>query len=205
MIDKKFLDLVQENGWRIDAVTSSEVTAGCPRKGCGVRVKLRPVGPVPKACTGDDFDEITLNSPDDFRRGVRAKRMALGLSIEDMEWIAGLSTDHIAKMEKPRPSKMPGLMALFTWAEAAGFQIMLRPKELPEQTLRQLIETRDQFNRRRQVNRYWRRGDEQPAPMLPLALPAPSEPRPVVPPPAPNPAAVGDLFAGPQASNPEAS
>lgn len=148
-IDHEFLRKVADAGWIMLAVDNEAVLCGCPRDGCSLKVRLAPDRPVPKTCKrGPDLVEKTVKGFDDGRLFLRERREALCLTIEDVETIAGLSGSHVAKMEKDDPAKIPNIETFILWANALGYDLILRPGELSPYALRVLAKPSE---KRRQI------------------------------------------------------
>jgi transcriptional regulator with XRE-family HTH domain len=142
-MDQAFLRKVQNQGWHIEAVDLRSVVARCPVNGCDVRLKFSPVAPVPQACTEPARPrEVILEGYETARRELRRRRLTLGLVIEEVELTAGLSLSHIGKMEKENPSKIPNLETFVVWAGTLGYDVIIRPRSIPLQTVKVISETR---------------------------------------------------------------
>lgn len=154
-MDADFLRAVQKAQWLIRAAGEDYVMVACPRAGCNVTLNLFPGGFIPQTCkVGPDMLEKTVQSFEDVRLFLRARREDLALSIRDVEEAAGLETDHMAKFEKDNPTKIPNVTTFLEWVSALGYEVVLRPGPLPQIALRAIIETRPFLKRRVQrVNR----------------------------------------------------
>jgi transcriptional regulator with XRE-family HTH domain len=89
-----------------------------------------------------DTKEIEVGSYEEARVALRQRRKDLGLSIDDVEDIAGMASSHLAKAEIPRASRFASLDTMALWAGALGYDIVLRPKPLTPKALRVLTEKR---------------------------------------------------------------
>ncbi|MFW8636972.1 helix-turn-helix domain-containing protein [Cribrihabitans pelagius] len=89
-----------------------------------------------------------VGSYDGARMALRARREALGLTISEVEELAGATVDHLAKAEKDGSSKLPNAQLLLEWAQALGYEVVLRPTELPAYTRRVICYTRDRLEAR---------------------------------------------------------
>lgn len=147
-VDTEFLRRVQNAGWHIETVTTEAVTAKCPSNGCALRAQLRPELTIPSCDTARDRKERVIGQYDDLRRILRSRREKLGLSIRDIEEIAGATGDHIAKAEKDDPSRIPNGQIMIEWANALGFDVVLRPKAITPYGLRVICETRSKLDAR---------------------------------------------------------
>jgi transcriptional regulator with XRE-family HTH domain len=154
-LDADFLRAVQRAQWLIKAADEGSVIARCPRAGCTLTVRLSPGNPIPQTCrVGPDLLEKVVQSFEDARLFLRERREDLALSIRDVEEVAGVATDHLAKWEKDGPSKIPNTETFLEWAASLGYEVVLRPAPLPPVALRAIIETRPLIKRRVQrVNR----------------------------------------------------
>lgn len=156
-MDAAFLRAVQKAQWLIMGADEDHVIARCPRAGCSLTVKLRPGNVIPQTCrSGPDLAETVVGSFEDARLFLRARREDLGFSIRDIEEIAGVATDHLAKWEKDAPSKIPNTETFLEWAASLGYEVVLRPVPLPPVALRAIIETRPLLRRRAKRNQQYR-------------------------------------------------
>ena len=80
---------------------------------------------------------------DDIRCLLRDQREKLLLTIREVEEIAGIEGDLLAKVERDGSKKIPNVQTLSDWAGALGFEIVLRPIPLTSYAIRTIIETRD--------------------------------------------------------------
>lgn len=142
-VDVKFLRDVQSAGWVIRAVDQGGVLAGCPRSGCALKVKLRQGARIPDTCRpGPDLAEVTVGVFDDARVFLRQRRNDLALNIKEVEEVAGITVDYLAKFEKDNPSKIPNAQTFIEWAQSLGYAVVLRPDRLPVYALRTITDTR---------------------------------------------------------------
>lgn len=141
-IDPTFLRQVQTAGWQIAGATEDKVLAGCPTPGCPVKVTFAPGQQVRQACGQGQTSSVVVGSFDDARLFLRARRNALALAIRDVEDVAGISVDFLAKFEKDDPSKYPNAQTFLEWVQALGYEVVLRPAVLPLYALRVIAETR---------------------------------------------------------------
>lgn len=149
-MDAKFLKQCEDAGWHIEAAGDDFVIGKCPSVGCGLRAKLEQGKAVPCADPGRRRDILDQKAEfyDDARMILRARREGLGLTIREVEEIAGAGVDHLAKAEKDDPTKIPNAQLLIEWAQALGFEVVLRPTELPAYTRRVICDTRDRLDAR---------------------------------------------------------
>ena len=146
-MDAKFVKDVQAKGWSVQSVSTDAVVAKCPSAGCNLYAELRYNGFVPTidpGCRRDPMD-IQVATYDDIRRQLRAARESLLLTIREVEEIAGLEPDLLAKVERDGTKKIPNVQTLSDWAGSLGFEIVLRPIPLTAYALRTIIETRDKM------------------------------------------------------------
>lgn len=149
-IDPAFMRRVQQAGWIIIGADEFTVWGSCPRDGCSLKVKLKPDATLPQTCgRGPDLAEIVVNTFDDARIPLRDRRDDLGLIIKDVEEAAGMAVDYLSKFEKDNPSKIPNAQTFFEWAQALGYQVVLRPAPLPPYTMRLISDSRDKLDLRR--------------------------------------------------------
>lgn len=144
-MDPKFIKDVQAAGWHIEAATSEFVIAKCPSVGCNLRAKLNQDQHIPQVDPGcrRSFTDRKVEKFDDIRLILRERRENLALSIREVEEIGGIAVDHLAKMEKDEFTKQPNAQTLIEWAQALGFELVLRPAELTNYALRTICDTRD--------------------------------------------------------------
>lgn len=145
-----FMAAVQREGWHIKAADAEKVFAACPREGCGLIVALKSGARIPQACKGQAaMAETVVDQYDTARRFLRERRMSLHLAIIDVEDIAGMARDHAAKFEKDDPSKVPNIETFLLWAQALGYEVVLRPGELPRKALAIISDTRGRVKARK--------------------------------------------------------
>lgn len=144
-MDTKFLKAVQEKGWHIEAATEESVIAKCPSAGCNLRAELRFGGHVPDVdpgCKRNLLDQ-EVTTYDDLRTMLRSRRDNLRLSIREVEEIAGMPTDHLAKIEHDGMKRLPNFQFVMEWAAALGFEVVLRPIPMTSYAIRTICDTRD--------------------------------------------------------------
>ena len=149
------LERIQKAGWMIVAADDERTLARCPAYGCGLKVNI-PHGSSVQACDpglSRDAWDIPIGNYEDIRLVLKDRRQELLLTIPEVEDIAGLSVDHIAKAEKKDPARKPTIETMIYWAQALGFEILLRHTGMPKKTLRFIDETRPMSPRRRQMNK----------------------------------------------------
>lgn len=143
-VDPQFLRQVQEAGWIVREVTDLHVIGACPRQNCSMSAKLIPGRKIPETCErGPDVSDIELENYDHGRQVLRERRLQLSMSIAETEEAAGISEHHLAKADKPNPSRTVQLNIFMEWAAALGFKVILRPTDLPLKTLRTIADTRN--------------------------------------------------------------
>lgn len=157
-VTPEFMARCQKAGWVVLAADESTVIGGCPRSGCGLRVKLQEGKEVPQTeKTNPALAEVIVEQFDDARVAMRDVRERLGLSIKDVEDAAGLAVDYLAKFEKDDVVKIPNAQTFLEWIQALGYTVVLRPTGLPPYTLRIIAQTRAGLGRRKQSFRHFRK------------------------------------------------
>lgn len=155
IVTPQFLRDVQEAGWQIKGANEGAVLGGCPREGCSLKVNLKPGRPLPVACTsGKERTQVVVRTFEDARIPLRERRKELGLTIKEMEEIAGITVDYAAKFEKDNPSKIPNAETFFEWAQALGYDVVLVPSALPSKALSYIANSRDQQGVRKRMENY---------------------------------------------------
>jgi transcriptional regulator with XRE-family HTH domain len=150
-----FIRQVQDAGWHIVAADTDSVWIGCPRGGCNLRTRIKAGSSIPRTCRSEA--PVGMIEVDDYvnvaRPALRERRQQLGLTIKDIEEVSGIADDHLAKMQKENPSKIPNILTFTDWARSLGFKLVLIPAELPQVTINKIVETRPAQERRRIVYR----------------------------------------------------
>lgn len=153
LLTAEFIREVQAAGWDIVAADTESVWAGCPRGGCNLRLRIKAGSSIPSVCRSTPLlPEIVVKSHvNDARPALRDRRVELGLSIKDVEDCSGIAADHLAKMEKDDPSKLPNILTFVDLANSLGYDVVLRPSAagLPPITIGRIIETRPIQERRK--------------------------------------------------------
>lgn len=144
-MDIKFVKDVEVAGWSVQAVTDDAVIAKCPSAGCGLHAQLKLGCAIPAVDPGGRRDPIDrkVEKYDDIRLLLREKREKFLLSIREVEEIAGLETDLLAKVERDGTKKIPNVQTLIDWCGSLGFELVLRPVPLTAYAVRTIVETRD--------------------------------------------------------------
>lgn len=144
-MDTKFVKDVQMAGWSIQAVSDDAVIAKCPSAGCNLHAQLKLGAAIPAVDPGCRRDPIDakVGTYDDIRLALRKRRENLLLTIRELEEVAGLEPDLLAKVERDGTKKIPNVQTLLDWAGALGFEIVLRPAPMTPLALRTIVETRD--------------------------------------------------------------
>lgn len=151
-MDQNFIAEVEKAGWLIKAVDMGDVLAGCPRAGCALTVRLKQGAAIPQTCRrGPDLASVAVNSWSDAATFLRKRRDDLGLSIKDVEEVAGAATDHFAKAEKDNPTRIPNAEIFIEWAGALGYSVVLVPGQLTPYARRVIAETRKQIGWRKKM------------------------------------------------------
>jgi transcriptional regulator with XRE-family HTH domain len=157
VLTPEFMKDVQGAGWNIIAADVESVWVGCPRGGCNLRLRIKAGSSIPTVCRAKaPLPEIVVNSYlDDARPAMRDRRAELGLTIRDVEDISGIAPDHLAKMEKDDPSRIPNILTFVDQVKSLGYDLVLRPSEsgLPPVTIGRIIETRPIQERRKKMFR----------------------------------------------------
>lgn len=179
-MNRDFLEKVQAEGWQIVEVFRDGCTARCPSQGCSVRAKLRQsAGVLPGPRSGDEAPDLAVQSFDELRQELRRRRKTLCLTIREVEDIAGITDDYLAKFERDNWrdgsnwGKIPNVQAAIEWANVLGYDVVLRPRPLPAATLEAVAGSRDAVKRR--VKRNVRESNQPSGPAL-LPAPSPSQP-----------------------------
>lgn len=152
MIDSPFLSQVQSSGWLIHSVDGDRVTAKCPRYGCALMTYLYPGKPIPNACSpSKDMAEVAIKDMAEAFRFLIERRHDIGLDQLETTDCIGLVHGHLHKLESgARTGRVDTFLA---WAQALGYEMVLRPVGLPPKTLLTIAQTRDRAairKRRRQ-------------------------------------------------------
>lgn len=145
----KLIQRIQAAGWVLESADKDTCVAKCPAMGCEMRAVFRTGGPLPKRepHSGPDLD-IPVSTFNGAREVLRDRRRELLLTIRDVEEAAGAADDHLAKIERDNYDKIPNVETFMMWAEALGFQVVLRPIPLPPITVRAIVDTRAQSGSR---------------------------------------------------------
>lgn len=146
----EFLKEVQRQGWAIEQVKEDRIIAKCPAAGCAVRATLKLDRTVPAVDPTTDRDrrDVVIDSFDALREVLRERRNDLALNIRETEEITGMAVDHLAKIEKPEPSRLPNFQIMLELAQALGYEMVLRPAPLPPFSVRVISDTRSKFETR---------------------------------------------------------
>lgn len=144
-MDIKFVKQVQASGWSIQSVTPDSVVAKCPSAGCNLYAELKQGAVIPVVDPGCRRDPIDVQMPtyDALRKMLRTHRESLLLTIREVEEVAGLEPDLLAKVERDGTKKIPNVQTMLDWAGALGFELVLRPIPLTPYAMRTIVETRD--------------------------------------------------------------
>lgn len=154
-MDAAYLKDVQRAGWVIEAVDTDACVARCPVQGCGMKVRLQNSTRIPQCHTASRraITDIPIASFEELRVAMRERREELALSIRDVEDVAGMTVDYLAKFEKDDPSKIPNAQTTLEWIQALGYEVIIRPAQIPPYGLRIIAETRDRARHRRNRHR----------------------------------------------------
>ena len=143
-----FLKAVQAAGWTIESADGSVCIVTCPTPGCGMRARFRQDGAVPQR----DVPFLRYDEPvttfSEAQEVLRRRRQNLGLTIPEVEDIAGMAGDHLAKFERVDYSRPPGIEIFLEWCGALGMEVVLRHGDLPPVALRVIADTRSRAKAR---------------------------------------------------------
>ncbi|GIT90135.1 hypothetical protein JANAI62_03820 [Jannaschia pagri] len=148
---KDFLKRVQRAGWILVTAHKGHCVAKCPNASCGMVAKFVPGKPIPQA--SPMTDHIVIVSFEDLLAALKHRRHELALTIPEVEHAAGFSSDHLAKAESSKAVRTPGLQLCIQWAQALGYEIVLKPAPLPPVTLRHISDSRHLVPHRRTAQR----------------------------------------------------
>lgn len=150
-MDRKWLERIQKAGWYLLRVSEKEVVASCPAHGCGMKAKLREGGPIPWVDPDGRRNRLDMEvaSEDSGRKMLRFRREELGLAMDELEDLVGLTPGHVNKLEKDNPDRGMSLQMFIDLSEALGFEVVVRPREMPLKTLSYLAGTRHLYEKRR--------------------------------------------------------
>ena len=157
-VDQTFLNAVERAGWRITFADLESVNAMCPREGCTMSAKLQPGKRIPETCGPiTSKHQVQMTGFFQARQVLLETRQMLCLSITETEDAAGLTDDHIAKVEKYEIDRVPNVDTFIYWANALGWKVMLVRGDLPPRTKRILADTRAKVRDRLQKYAHWNR------------------------------------------------
>lgn len=149
---REFLDQVQSAGWHISGAEENTVIGSCRAHGCTMRARLREGASIPQVCSPfSNPSDIPVRSFDDIRTVLRQRREDLALSIPEVEHASGMAYDHLAKCERPNPTRIPNIQIVAEWAASLGFELVLRPSSLPPISLRIICDSRTSTKTRRSI------------------------------------------------------
>lgn len=164
-MNTNFLKAIQRAGWSLVSVTDDAAVAKCPAHGCGLRAKLAEGTHVPQVDA--NLHRSRLDMPvsgfDQLRLLLRDRREELGLSIHEVEEVAGIAVDFLAKFEKDDPSKLPNFQTAVEWMQALGYEVILRPTEMTPYALRTICDTRAKLGSRQKRHEIDKRRREERA------------------------------------------
>jgi hypothetical protein len=141
-IDVPFLKEVQARGWVLKRASEETCIGMCPHKGCGMAVLLAPDKPIPSRVEPVRETGFRVESSIEAQSFLRSVREELCLAQAEVDEAAGLAEGHIAKAEQVPPTRTVSIDTLSEWAQALGVEIWLVRRELPQKTLRQVVQTR---------------------------------------------------------------
>lgn len=162
-MDPKFLRDVQNAGWSIVAVSEDSCIAKCQNAGCAVMLRLTEKSLIQTTGSGGGGQDFSVTSFDGVREFLRGRRQSLTLNINEVEEIAGMTQDFLAKFERDGWAeagtvRQPNVQTLVEWAGALGYEVVLRPVGLPAKALSYIAATRRMFEARRKRIERTRRG-----------------------------------------------
>jgi transcriptional regulator with XRE-family HTH domain len=162
-MDPKFLKDIQISGWQIVAVTEDGCLAKCGVPGCAVQLFMRQEKAVQVTGATKSGYDFSVSSFDGVREFLRDRREALSLSIKEVEEIAGTTPDLLAKAERDNWAeastvRQPNVQTFVEWAQALGFEVVLRPTGLPPKALSYIAFTRSRHRARQARTRRLRGG-----------------------------------------------
>lgn len=154
MIDMNFIRLLQSRGWQVVEVGEDSCRVRCRATGCGLMAVLKSSGHVPQVDPQKNRNvlDIDVRNYDDLLNALRQRRQDLKLSIREIEAACGLADDHLAKIEKPGSVKIPNAQIAIDLCNTLGFDVVLRPSDLPRPTIQKILETRELIESRARRN-----------------------------------------------------
>lgn len=158
---QEFLKSVESRGWMVETFDGKHCIARCKSPGCSLRIQME-VGkhvPIREVDQSHLLDHV-LHEYNDARKVLRDRREDLGISIAELEEVAGIAKDHLAKFEPDgyrKHNRVPNIEIFLWWANSLGYEVVLRPKELPPITCRAIAETRHLWKARNGVRQRRRR------------------------------------------------
>lgn len=166
MSSMTFLKSIEERGWMVETADKGGCIAKCKTPGCSMRIRIKEGGVIPYREVGPKHSlDQPIHSFDDVRNVLRDRRENLGLIISEVEEVAGIAGDHIAKFEcdgYQKHARIPNVQTFLYWANALGYEVVLRPSVLPAVTCRRISETREQWPTRRKRTQRLRRREGEP-------------------------------------------
>ena len=151
-VDVAFLREVQQRGWLLRRVDTDTCVGLCPHSGCGMAVLLAPGRPIPSRVEPVRETGFRVTTAAEAQAFLRTVREELRLSQAEVNEAAGLAEGHVAKAEQVPPSRNMNLDTLSEWAQSIGVEIWMVRRELPQKTLRQVVDTRGRVDARTQRN-----------------------------------------------------
>jgi len=144
----------QRKGWVVIGVETGSIFLRCPSYGCGLKCKVLNGEPIPSVdpMLSRNPVDMQVGSFADMQSALRERREELCLSISEVEDAAGLAHGHIGKAEKDNPSREPQIGIILEWAQALGFEVVLRRADLPPLTQRLIEGSRGRAEIRRRQN-----------------------------------------------------
>ncbi len=141
-LSQQFLRDVQRAGFIVVGADAKGCVGRCGAPGCKLRVKLREGAAIPQRAAITNILGVPLTSFDNARRVLRQRRKDLHLSIAEVEEVAGMTPDRLAKCERDEWTKQPNVQTFIEWAGALGFDVVLQPAAMPPLMLSTIVQTR---------------------------------------------------------------
>lgn len=134
MTAAEWIKQAEAAGWRVESIKAGAIRLACGKLGCTgtASASLDRLGDVPEPCTAPHRGGYGQKVYQDYAEIVtklRQRRMAVGMSQEELTDATGLADGHINKLEAyHRTAQLPTLQL---WARALGYEIALAPCDLP--------------------------------------------------------------------------
>lgn len=162
----RFFKAIEDRGWMVESADQDHCIAKCKTPGCSMRIRVRENGAIPMREVDHRYNlDRVIHTFDDARKTLRDRREGLGLSIVEIEEISGIGNDHLAKFERDNHElypRMPNVETFIYWANTLGYEIVLRPSNLPMVTCKAIQDTRHLWPTRRKRTQKLRRRAVEP-------------------------------------------